>query len=71
MKDVLAEDLEIIRRDEELERLAGNTILVTGATGLIGSLFIKAVMLFNEDNQNKIRVIGLVRDVKRRACARS
>lgn len=65
MKDVLAEDLEIIRRDEELERLAGNTILVTGATGLIGSLFIKAVMLFNEDNQNKIRVIGLVRDFEK------
>ena len=28
-------------------------------------LFIKAVMLFNEDNQNKIRVIGLVRDFEK------
>lgn len=65
MKDVLTEDLEIISKDEGMKSMSGNTILVTGATGLIGSLFIKAVLLFNKKSREKIRMIAVIRDFEK------
>lgn len=63
MSSILIEDLEVISEYEKLSDMSGDTVLVTGATGLIGSLFIKAVMLYNEKSHEKIHVVGLVRDI--------
>lgn len=44
MDSILREDIELFRLpDEIVERLHGNTIIVTCATGLIGSLFVRCV----------------------------
>ena len=58
----LKEDLSIIC--EELERLhfEEQTILVTGATGLISSIIIKAIHEYNNNHYRKIRVIGMARN---------
>ncbi|AEV29375.1 nucleoside-diphosphate-sugar epimerase [Sphaerochaeta pleomorpha str. Grapes] len=55
-------DLASIAGYADLSRLSGKTILVTGATGLIGSAFIKAVVTYNRGPGQPITIIGLVRD---------
>lgn len=43
------------------EKLSGKTLLVTGATGFIGSFIIRALMLKNERDGLGVKVIALVR----------
>lgn len=44
MDRILIEDIESFRLPEEIsEKLRGSTVIVTGATGLIGSLFVRCV----------------------------
>lgn len=57
----LQEDLDILAKELKKNELDGTTILVTGATGLIGSLCIKAVATYNSAHDKKIKAIGLVR----------
>ena len=44
---------------------SGRTILVTGATGLIGSMLIKSIMTANDILHTNIRVIGHVRNIEK------
>ena len=55
------EDLNYITSLEGIESLSGKTILITGATGLIGSCLIDALMKFNE-HSGDIRVIAVGRN---------
>lgn len=41
------------------------TILITGATGLIGSMLIKSIMVANDVLQTNIRIIGHVRNIEK------
>lgn len=59
MAKYLSEDLEILA--EELEKYAGATIAVTGATGLIGSLILKAIVVYNQKHDNYIHGVGFAR----------
>lgn len=47
------------------DALAGSRILVTGATGLIGSLLCRTFLAANEERHADIRVCALVRNVKK------
>lgn len=60
-------DIERIALDSAIEwpRLYGKTVLVTGASGFIGSLLIRAVLLHAEKANQNINVIAMVRDVKK------
>ncbi len=61
---VLQEDLENIASDYLLfDGLKNSTILVTGATGLVGSYLIKSIMCYNRINSANIKIIALIRDV--------
>ena len=51
------------------DELKNTTILITGATGLIGTAMIKALLRVNEVRGLEIRILALVRD-KKRACER-
>ena len=55
-------DLASIAGYADLSRLSGKTVLVTGATGLIGSALIKALVTYNQGPGQPITIIGLVRD---------
>lgn len=45
-----------------LEPFKGKTVLVTGATGLIGSMFVKALLVANEQQNACIHVIAIIRN---------
>lgn len=59
---VLQEDLEnIALSDLSFNEFRDSTILVTGATGLIGSYMIKALLTINRINHTNIRLIAQIR----------
>ncbi len=43
------------------DKLDGKTVLVTGATGLIGSQFIKSIVCYNRVNKTDIKVVAFAR----------
>lgn len=63
MSGVLEEDLNIIANsDFDFSRFQNKTFLVTGATGLVGSVFIKALSYANEKNKLNVTILAVVRD---------
>lgn len=58
----LEEDLIKLASYVKEKGFAGSTVLITGATGLIGSLCIKTFQTFNKESDKPIRVIGLARN---------
>lgn len=59
---ILQEDIEEITEQVSLEELKGSTVLVTGATGLIGSQVVKTLACFNRLKDMKIVILALVRN---------
>lgn len=62
--DVVAEDLERVRAAPSVpwHALDGATVLVTGATGLIGAALVKALLWSGASRDAGVRVLALVRD---------
>ena len=58
----LDEDLCELSQFLKEQDFTGSTVLVTGATGLIGSLCIRALMAYNRTADRPIRIIGLARN---------
>ena len=56
---------EIIKNKDFFTFLNEKTILVTGATGMIGSMLIKSIFAANSEYKLNIKVIGYVRDLKK------
>jgi Nucleoside-diphosphate-sugar epimerases len=54
----------ILKQNQFIEQLSGKTILLTGATGMIGKCIIDLLMQFNDNcfSEQKIRVIALSRN---------
>lgn len=66
-KEILEEDLASIASlsIDFLASLANKTILVTGATGLIGFTLIKALLHINQKKSLNIKILALVRNLKK------
>lgn len=64
---VLQEDLEKIAASEQIdwEKLQGKTVLITGATGLIGSLLAKGLICASASRGLGIRVLAAVRNMEK------
>lgn len=63
---ILQEDIEQIATTfPEVEKLAGKTILVTGASGLIGSQVVKTLACINRLHDAKMRILAFVRNEKK------
>ncbi len=61
---IIDEDAEqIIQENDGLTELFNKTIMVTGATGMIGSYFIYTLMKLNEDYNANIKIIPLIRNL--------
>lgn len=65
---VYQEDLErIVTRQTTLDELKGSTVMVTGATGLIGAMFVKTLLCANRLKNTGIKVLALVRSAEKAA----
>lgn len=62
---ILQEDIEQITEQISLEELKGSTVLVTGATGLIGSQVVKTLACFNRLKEMDIEIFALVRNCQK------
>lgn len=61
---IIDEDTEqIITENDGLTQLNNCTILITGASGMIGSYFVYTLMKLNEDYNAKIKIIPLIRNL--------
>ena len=60
---IMQQDLEEIAKDNlPIEKIAGRTVLVTGASGLIGSQIVKALACINRLKNTNIRILAFVRN---------
>lgn len=63
-KQILIDDVNAFAENFKLsESLRNKTFLITGATGLIGSVMIKCLLALNRKNALGIRVVAVVRDL--------
>lgn len=63
---VLKEDVQLFAEHFELkEQLWGKTFLITGATGLIGSVMVKCLLALNQKYDLGIKILAVVRDVEK------
>ena len=53
---IIAEDIESIWSEIDLSPLAGKTVLITGASGLIGTYMIYSLLHWNDGSQDKIHI---------------
>lgn len=67
MSNIIHEDIRAVYEADfiDWDRLKGATILVTGATGLIGTSFIKSLDYVNKAKDLKLHMIALIRDEAR------
>ena len=67
MKDkILEEDLlYIANAGGDYEKLYGKSILITGATGLVGSQIVKALLKMNEVKNADITIYAFVRNAEK------
>lgn len=62
--NVLEEDFKnIVQSNIDFDKLRNTTILITGATGFIGSLLIKSLLYCSKHNNLDIKLIALVRSI--------
>lgn len=64
---IMQEDLESLVERLPFDSLAGRTVLITGATGLIGAQLVKLFACCNRLRQTDIRIIAVVRDREKAA----
>lgn len=65
-KHILQEDVQRFAESFELwEQLRGKTFLITGATGLIGSVMVKCLLELNQQKNLDIKVIAVVRSLEK------
>ena len=63
---IIDEDLnQIIAENNGLKELYGQTIMITGASGLIGSYFLNTLIKLNEDYSADIKIIPLIRNLNK------
>ena len=66
MNRVFEEDLEtIIGEDIEWEKLKGKRVLITGASGMIGTYMLHALTMLNDRRSYGIRVLAMLRNVSK------
>ncbi|MGX6408216.1 NAD-dependent epimerase/dehydratase family protein [Weissella confusa] len=56
-------DKVISVREKELSRLNGKSILIIGASGLIGTFLIDVLMRFNHKHEGSVFIFGMARDL--------
>lgn len=61
MNEIIRSDMEIIMKDSLIPEIAGGTVLITGAGGMIGSYLVHFYMYLARELEKPIKVLALVR----------
>ena len=54
---------ELSESCEELKQLEGAAVLITGATGLVGSLLVRAMAYYNQTAEEPVQIYALLRNI--------
>lgn len=65
MNKVQTDIQSVIEKKEMFEALSGTTVLITGATGLIGSVLMRTLVAANEKYGLAIKAIGQIRNMEK------
>lgn len=66
MNSIFVQDLQnIAASDIQWEKLRGKSVLVTGASGMIGTYVVNTLLQLNDEKHLGIHVLGVVRDEKK------
>lgn len=65
LSKTVREDIAFVHKHTQLQKLEGKTILVTGATGLIGKMLIYSLLSWNELTSLPIQIIAVVRNYEK------
>ena len=66
MNRILNEDLlTIISQPVKWEKLENKTVMVTGASGMVGSYFVRTLLKLNEEKHLNIHVVCVARNIKK------
>lgn len=66
MMNVLDKDLQqLLASDLEFNKFKDTNFLITGATGLIGSLLIKSILFLNNEKDLNVKVYAIVRNLEK------
>lgn len=66
MNRVFKEDLEaIVKEDIRWEKLRGKTVLITGASGMIGTYMLHVLTMLNDKYEYGIRVLAVLRNASK------
>ena len=67
--NLYSEDLERIAGLYDFSAIDGKTIMLSGATGMIGSFLVDLIMHVNCRSSNRIRIIALGRNSAKIGCS--
>lgn len=62
MNKILSEDIKYIHRKINFTRFEGKKVLITGATGLVGTAVILSMLEWNKRAKDTIKIIAVVRN---------
>lgn len=62
MNKIIEEDVIYIIKNNETNKLKNKTVLITGASGMIGSYFVNTLIKLNEINNTNTKILALVRN---------
>lgn len=65
ISSILSEDFEYIRQNYDFSFLNEKSVLVTGASGLLGKQLCLYLLYLNEKNNSNIKVLALVRNLEK------
>lgn len=66
MSEVLKKDIsELLHGDFPVDEIKGKSFLVTGATGLVGSLFVKTILQGNRELDFGCKIVAVVRNIEK------
>lgn len=66
MSEVLKKDIsELLHSDFPVDEIKGKSFLVTGATGLVGSLFVKTILQGNRELDFGCKIVAVVRNIEK------
>lgn len=67
-RQVAADIEEVLANSPVLDEMAGKTLLITGATGMIGTMLVKTIQTYNKRHTPGIHIVAHIRNREKALC---